>query len=425
MRKSILSGAPNNLMRVCFWGGLAAAAVGGAIVACTGSGETSGPDASVLPDAGVVGRTDAGVALVAVNSTLLVANSADAGAEQVDPDLVNAWGLAFGPTGVAWISDNGTGQATLVPPRLDGGALAGIVVPPPPKAKLADATATSSPTGMVLNTVSTAFKGDVFLVATEDGTIAGWQPSNPGSFVIRVDQSAADGAGAAAAVYKGLAILPSTPPVLLAANFHQGTIDVFDSNFTPVVSSDGGTPKTVSDAGSVGTAAAAVGVSAWTDSTLPTGYAPFNVAVLGQSVYVAYALQDSAKHDDTPGAGLGAVTVFDLQGNRLKSLLPVTTGGALNAPWAMAIAPSGWGVLSGDLLVGNFGAGTVNAFDPTTGAHTAQLATPAAQPLVIDGLWALAFGNNADTGVPSSKLFFTAGPDEETAGHFGVLTLAP
>jgi uncharacterized protein (TIGR03118 family) len=398
--------------------------VGGAIVACTSSSESPGPDASTgLPDGGgVIGKTDAGVPLVAVNSTLLVANAGDAGAEQVDPDLVNAWGLAFGPTGVAWISDNGTGNATLVPPRLDGGALAAIVVPPPPKEKAEDAGATSSPTGMAFNNVASAFKGDVFLVATEDGTIAGWQPSNPGSFVIRVDQSAADVAGAA--VYKGLAIVPSTPPVLLAANFHQGTIDVFDSNYAPVVITDGGA-KTVSDSGSVGSAASAATASIWTDSTLPSGYAPFNVAVLGQSVYVAYALQDSPKHDDTPGAGLGAVTVFDLQGNRVKSLLPVTTGGALNAPWAMAIAPSGWGALTGQLLVGNFGAGTINAFDTTTGAHTAQLATTAAQPLVIDGLWSLVFGDNPDAGVPSSNLYFTSGPNLETAGRYGVLTLAP
>ena len=342
---------------------------------------------------------------LAVTPTLLIADQSDAGAAHVDPDLVNAWGLAFNPTGTAWISDNGTGKATLFPPNADGGPIPSVLVPAPPAERAADAGATASPTGMVLNPNTTNFLGDLFIASTEDGTISGWQPSNPTTFMIRVDRSA--GAPTTNAVYKGLAIVPSSPPVLLGANFRAGTIDVFNSSYV------------------LEAAVAASGPSAWVDASLPAGYAPFNVAVIGQSVYVAYALQDSAKMDDSPGLGQGAVSVFDFSGNLKKSLIPVASGGPLNAPWGMAVAPSTWGALAGMLLVGNFGAGNINAFDPNSGALTGRLVSSSNNlPIVIPGLWALVFGDDADAGISPNALYFTAGPNMEKNGRYGVLTLA-
>jgi uncharacterized protein (TIGR03118 family) len=374
---------------------------------------------------------DAGVVLQRVNETVIIADTADAGAQHVDPDLVNAWGLAFSTNGVAWISDNGTGKATLFPPNADGGLIPSIVVPPPQPsggligteleagaldggvldgavaAALDGGVATSSPTGLVMNTSgSTFFMGDVFLISTEDGTIAGWQPTRPAAAQTRIDASAND------AVYKGLAIVPTNPPRLLAANFRAGTVDMFDANYAPLAASavDGGA------------------LHPFVDTSVPPGYAPFNVVTIGKNVYVSYALQDEQKHDDVPGLGRGAISVYDFQGNLVKSLVPVGTDGgvgALDAPWGMAIAPSGWGSLGGMLLVGNFGSGTVEAFSTTTGALRGilQSATTNA-PLVIDGLWSIVFGNDADAGISPNSLYFTAGPNSEKNGRYGVLTLA-
>ncbi len=338
-----------------------------------------------------------------VTSTVLVADTSDAGAAHVDPDLVNAWGLAFSPNGVAWISDNGTGKATIFAPNAGAGAIPSVTVPAPAAATATDAGATSSPTGMIFNSNASAFFGDLFVMSTEDGTIAGWQPSVPATAQIRVDNSG--GAPTSNAVYKGLAIVPSSPPLLLAANFRAATIDVFDANYRPLAT------------------VAATASRAWVDMSLPPGYAPFNVVTIGQNVYISYALQDDAKHDDAAGVGHGAVTVFDLNGNVVKSLIQVTSGGPLNSPWGMAVAPSNWGSLGGMLLVGNFGAGNINAFDTTTGALTGTLVDSNNSPIVMSGLWALVFGNDADAGVSPNALFFPAGPNMESDGRYGVMTL--
>jgi uncharacterized protein (TIGR03118 family) len=378
------------------------AAVAGALYACS-SGD---PPAAAGPgaDAGDAG-TPAGILLQRVTKTVLIADTSDAGPQHVDPDLVNAWGLVFSPNGVAWISDNGTGKATLFPPNADGGAIPSVIVPPPPSDLALDADATAAPTGMVLNRNSLAFLGDLFIVSTEDGTISGWQPSSPLAFRIRIDDSLSADGGTDGALYKGLAIVPTTPPQLVAANFRAGRIDVFDAAYRPI--------PIVADALT----------APWVDPTVPAGYAPFNVVTLGQNVYVSYALQDDQKKDDVKGAGHGAVSVFNFNGGLVKSLVPV--GAALDSPWGMAIAPAGWGALRGTLLVGNFGAGDINAFNPTTGALVGRLADSKNTPLVIDGLWSLVFGDDADAGISPNSLYFTAGPDKEQSGLYGVLTLAP
>ncbi len=310
-----------------------------------------------------------------VTQTNWFADTSAGSAQNVDPNLVNPWGLAFGPSGVAWVSDNGTGVLTLYTPGKNAPESLVVTVPPP-----AGAQGPSAPTGQVFNATS-GFMGDAFIVSTEDGTIAGWQ-SGPNA-ALRVDKSATG------AVYKGLAIVPSSPPILVAANFNAGTIDVFDASYNPMA-------------------------VVFTDPTIPAGFAPFNVAAIGNSVVVSYAMQDDKKHDDVAGAGNGAISVFDQNGTLNKSL--VTTGGLLDSPWALVQSNNGFANLpAGSLIVGNFGDGTVHAFDMNGGALLQTFNVSTGAPISIDGLWALQFG-------PDGKLYFTAGPNSEANGLFGYLT---
>lgn len=301
-----------------------------------------------------------------------------------DPALVNPWGMAASTTSPIWVSDNGTGVSTLYNGAGTPQPLV-VTLPPPP-----GGTGPASPTGQVFNG-SADFHADRFIFATEDGTLSGWRPSLSTNAEVVVDNSAAD------AIYKGLALGSNAAGTFLyAANFHAGTIDVFDAGFA-----------TVTPSGS------------FTDPGLPTGYAPFNVQNLGGALYVTYALQDAAGGDDVPGAGHGFLSVFDTNGNFIERLI---SDGVLDSPWGMALAPSGFGDLGGDLLVGNFGDGKINAFDPTTGTWLGALLDTAANPLVIDGLWGLSFGNGGQGG-EANELFFTAGLDDETHGLFGKLTV--
>lgn len=405
-----------SLTRKYMRAGIAAAstcALGGAFYGCSGDDTTANPptdagldvttnhsveDSSVVTDAATTDGTvvDSGDGAVAslqqkVTTTLLFSDLADAGALKTDSHLVNPWGLAFSGTGIAWVSDNGTGLATTYTPT----SLGPLVVTVP----TADGGGTGTPTGQILNATSTNFDGDVFIVATEDGTIQGWQrgPTDaapPDAFTVRVNSSAAS------ASYKGLAIVPSTPPVLVAADFHNGALVEFDTAYAPIVPDGGG---------------------AWTHPALPAGYAPFNIAAIGTQVFVAYAVQDAMKMDATPGVGNGIVSIFGTDGTFVKDLVGV--GGSLNAPWGLAMAPAGWGSIGGSLVVGNFGDGLIHSFDATSGALTSTLVTPTGSPVVLGGLWALVFGvNNADAGETSTQLYFTAGPNDESDGLFGFLT---
>src|SRR5213594_1858065 len=264
-----------------------------------------------------------------------------------------------------------------------------------------------APTGVVFNggtgfavSNGTATAPARFIFATEEGTILGWSPAVAlTQAVVAVDNSAGG------AVYKGLAIASTAAgDRLYAANFHAGTVDVFDAGFHPVL---GG----------------------FTDADLPPGYAPFGIRHLGGTIYVTYALQDADKHDDVAGVGHGFVDAFDTEGNLLRR---VASTGRLNSPWGLAVAPSDFGTFSGNLLVGNFGDGHINAFDPGhfrgDGAlrPRGQLHAADGRPIAIDGLWAIAFGNGAAAG-PTNALFFTAGPIHEEHGLFGKLlaTSAP
>jgi len=226
-----------------------------------------------------------------------------------------------------------------------------------------------------------------FLFASEDGTISAWSPSLATQSVVVIDRSADE------ASYKGLAIDSTTAGTrLYAADFHNARVDVFDGAFDPV---------TVA--------------GAFEDPNLPAGYAPFGIQTLAGSVYVAYALRDAEGEDEVAGPGLGAVDKYDLAGHLLAR---VATGGALNAPWGMALAPAGFGRFSGKLLVGNFGDGHINVFAPATFEPKGHLKDADGKTIVIDGLWGIAFGNGGNAG-PANTLFFAAGPDDENHGLFG------
>jgi uncharacterized protein (TIGR03118 family) len=342
-----------------------------------GQGETPGADAG-----GTYGPPADGGATEAslpVRRTDLVTDQPGTGA-QLDGNLVNPWGLAFSKTGIAWVSDNHAGVATIYNARGEVQPLV-VTIPAP------TAGATSSPTGQVFNDSETAFEGDKFILATEDGTIVGWQSGS--SAVIRADNSKAG------AAYKGLALVTgSAGSLLCAANFAAGVVDLFDREYQPLAMP-----------------------GAFTDPQLPAGFAPFNVKAIGGAVYVTYAKQDGDKRDDEAGPGIGQVDVFDPSGKLLKRLV----SRALNSPWGLTLAPASFGPLSGTLLVGNFGDGTINAFD-ATGQLRGRLVDASNQPLVIPGLWALELGTGAGV---EAQLFFTAGTDGETHGVFGRIDLDP
>ncbi|WP_165250436.1 TIGR03118 family protein [Paludisphaera soli] len=304
-----------------------------------------------------------------------------------DPSLKNAWGLSATATGPFWVSANGTGLSTLY--RVDGATDA------PTKLGLeVSIPGDGSVTGQVANPLAAAgaFNGDAFLFASEDGTISGWRGAL-GTTAEVLQTGLVDN------VYKGMtSAVVDGHAYVYSANFRLGTVDVLKG--------DGGAPDLT---------------GRFTDPGLPSGYAPFGIQRLGDTIYVTYALQDAAKEDDVAGAGHGFVTAFDLQGNFLNR---IGSAGMLDSPWGLAIAPSTFGSFAGDLLVGNFGDGRINVFDPTGGGFLGQLGDSSGRPLVIDGLWGLMVGNGGLAGSPD-KLYFAAGPNGEAHGLFGVIQAVP
>jgi uncharacterized protein (TIGR03118 family) len=319
-----------------------------------------------------------------VGVTNLVTDDQGANAAQIaDTGLVNAWGVSYSPTSPFWVSSNGAGTAVLysVSPTTQATTKAGLTVTIPDAGTV---------TGQVFNSAgAAAFGGDNFLFVSEDGTISGWRNAI-GTTAERLQT------GSTANVYKGAAFATiAGAGYLYAANFKTGAIDV--------VKGDVSAPALT---------------GRFTDPNLPAGFAPFNIQNLGGTMYVAYALQNATGDEELKGPGLGFVSAFDLQGNLIGR---VASAGTLDAPWGLAFAPSSFGALAGALLVGNFGDGRINAFDPATHALLGQLAASDGTPLAIDGLWALAPGNDVAAG-SSNLIYFTAGPDDESHGIFGVLT---
>jgi uncharacterized protein (TIGR03118 family) len=310
-----------------------------------------------------------------------------------DPDLVNGWGLARSATSPWWVADNGpdpsTSKSTLYN---QAGVKQGLVVDVlggPTGAVFAGVTGNF----MIPTTASATLGPASFIFATEAGDIRAWRGGSTAALVAPTTGIAAG------AVFKGLAIAQPTAgnPQLYATDFHNGQVDVFN-----------GAWQNVTPAG------------AFVDPNVPAGFAPFGIQAVGSDLFVTYAKQDAAAHDDVDAQGLGFVDEYDLQGNLVAR---VATRGQLNAPWGLAMAPASFRRFAGDLLVGNFGDGAINAYtNGDDGWHQAgTLRSPAGDKLVIDRLWALEFGNAGSNG-DSGTLFFTAGPNDESDGLFGTIT---
>lgn len=310
-------------------------------------------------------------------------------AQITDVNLKNAWGMSRGPATPVWVSNTDTGTSTLYSGAVKGSP----VVAAPAGSPLVVTVPGGLPTGQTFNSATSGFAVPGtnapanFIFATLRGVIAAWNPA--------AGTQAATAATVPGAIYTGLTQAPSpSGAVLLAANFHTNRIDVFDSSFHKL-----NTPRR------------------FRDRSLPRDFAPFNVQVLGNHVYVTYAKQDAAKQDDVKGAGLGFVDKFSTSG-RLEQR--VASRGRLNAPWGLVIAPAKFGKLSGDLLIGNFGDGTIGAYSPHSARFRGTVTDTHGQAVKIDGLWALITGD-AVAGGPDS-IWFSSGPDDEQHGLVGVLT---
>jgi uncharacterized protein (TIGR03118 family) len=307
----------------------------------------------------------------------LVSNQAKA-ARHVDPLLVNAWGLAYGPGGPFWISDEGSGWSTLYTGK---GVKEGLQVVVPS----ASGAGPGSPTGIVFNG-SSDFQVEgwpaIFLFATLDGTISGWAPqSNPNEAIIAVNNSSSN------AMYTGLAVTTkASGNFIYAADLNNNKVDMFDGSFNLV--------------------------SSFTDANLPAGYGPFNVQDIGGILYVTFAQAD--------GAAGGFVDIFQEDGTFVRTL---AQGKPLNQSWGLAVAPKNFGKLSNTLLVSNnTNGGTINAFNLETGAFVGTVKDTTGKSIVINQLWGIEFGGGTSNNGATNQLFFTAGPHNNLAGTFGVIS---
>jgi uncharacterized protein (TIGR03118 family) len=291
-----------------------------------------------------------------------------------DSQLVNPWGLAQSSNSdPVWVSDNNSNVSTFYDRTT--GTKVGVVT-----------VTTGNPTGIVAGpgtgfdvTENDKTGASIFIFDTESGTIEGWAPSVDSSATITAYTSKH-------AVYKGLAYDPTTNH-LFAANFGQNKVEIFDDTFKLL--------------------------SSFTDTSLPKRYAPFNVALINGNLYVAFAERDKSGQNQINGSGKGYVDVFSTSGTLISHLI---ANGPLNAPWGLTIAPSGFGSVAGDLLVGNFGNGWINVFDPTTGAYSGWLTNAKGNPLVIDALWAL------DNGPGTNQITFSSGPGpQQIHGLLGLI----
>ena len=302
-------------------------------------------------------------------------------AAHVDPNLVNPWGMAVSSGGTIWVSDNGTGVSTLYG---QDGTAASLVVTIPTSARNKDG---GNPTGVVFN--STAFfkvtkngnsQPSRFIFVSEDGSISGWSLAlDQTHAIIAVDNGT--NLGSKRAIYKGATLgVANGHNFLYVTNFHTGRVETYDENFHQV------------------------NPSGFADGTLPAGYAPFRIRNFNNEIFVTYALQDAKGEDDVAGPGNGFVNVFDPSGNFLRRLV---SNGNLNAPWGLAL-------VEGELWIGNFGDGTINNYDPTTGAFLETISRANGDPVQFDGLWDL---------LPlGAGVYFTAGIADEEHGLFGLIT---
>ena len=349
--------------------------------------------------AAIATPAQAGIARGSYHQTNLVSDIPGL-AQSTDPNLKNPWGLSSSATSPIWASDNNAGVTTVYTGAGTKFFPAGqpfVTIPAP------GGGPGGAPTGTVFNGTSdfvVSQNGNsapaVFLFATEDGTLSGWNPGvNKASAVIAVDNSAAtDSAGDVGAVYKGLAKgSVGTNNYLYASNFRFGTVDVFDGGFTQQH-----------------------WAGAFTDPALPSGFAPFGIQNIGGQIFVTYAKQDVFKHDDVKGPGNGFVDVYSTAGTLLRRF---ASRGTLNSPWGLALSPATFGNFHDDILIGDFGDGRINAF-AQDGTFRGQLKSETSAPIQIDGLWGLRFGNGGNGG-DVNTLFFAAGINGEADGLFGTI----
>ena len=360
---------------------LCGACAGAVLVSCGGDDADAPPTNPAPPPA-----------LSAFSAGAVVADTA--AAAHVDPSLVNAWGIAFNPTGFVWVANQGTSTPTLYDGR---GNPQTLVVSVP-----AGAGGSAGPAGIVYNgtqdfRVSAGAASGVaaFIFAGTGGTLSGWAPAVDRTHAITtVDTGAGAGGTAAAAAYTGLTLASYNGiNYLYAADFRNGRIDVYDPAWK----------KTTLPGGT------------FSDGALPAGYAPYGIQAVGNRIYVTYAQRAASGPGEKLGPGLGIIDVFDPSGAMLKRF---ATGGVLNAPWGIALAPANFGSAAGKLLVGNFGDGRINAFDPDSGALAGVLAKADKTPIAVDGLWGIAFGNGINE-QPANTLFYAAGPANGSHGAYG------
>jgi len=360
------------------------------ISACGGGGGGSG---STMP---VTGFSDS--ALVS-NSVGVVAV-----ATIIDGNLQNPWGIAFAPGEPFWIADNNSNLSTLYSGTgeietnaVTGSTDTGITIP------ASAAAVPSNPTGQIYNggggfmiTTSKGQESALFIFDGEGGLLSGWAADSGATAVTAYDDGVANGANHA--VYKGLALASvNGAAYLYATDLHNNKVDVFDTNFSKPAAMQG----------------------KFQDPNMPAGFVPFGITVVQSQLYVTYAMQDAAMHDEVTGAGLGYVDVFDYSGNFVSRF---ASAGTLNAPWGLAVAPSGFGSLAGDVLIGNFGDGNINIYS-STGTSMGALTVNNGGTVSIPGLWSLVFGNG-DSDKPLTTLFYTAGFADQTDGVFGTITPA-
>jgi uncharacterized protein (TIGR03118 family) len=369
------------------------------LAGCGGGGSSGGISGSQMTQQTASGFVD--TALVS-NKTGVVASTTT-----IDANLSNPWGLVTAKGLPFWIADNNSNVATLYSGTgqiqtnaVTGSTTTAIAIP-------ASATGlAANPTGQVYNgsggfliPTSNGQETSLFIFSGEGGTIAAWAKDSGATAVTAYDDGVAN--GTAHAVYKGLALgSVNGASFLYATDLHNNKVDVFDTNFAKPAAMQG----------------------KFIDPTMPAGFVPFGIAALNNQLYVTYAMQDAAKHDETAGAGLGYVDVFDFSGNFISRF---ASAGSLNAPWGIALAPTGFGSFQGDLLIGNFGDGTINIFAPNAASLATDmgpLTVSGGAVLTVPGLWSLVFGDG-DSDKPLTTLFYTAGFADQTDGVFGSIAI--
>ena len=304
-----------------------------------------------------------------------------------DPDLVNAWGVSFNSSSPFWVSDNGTGKSTLYAVTNDSSGNLQVVK----QSLIVQIPGEGNVTGQAFNSTGTGFRTNLFLFVSEDGTISGWRPSLGTNAEVMVSRDTA--------VYKGMTLAAGpSGPVMLVANFSEGTVDMYGTDLTLL--------------------------GQFQDSSAKAGYAPFNVVNINGIIFVTFAKQDADKHDDVRGRGHGLIDTFNpMNGSFMRFVTGKDAGGKfkeIDSPWGVTLAPSTFGEHADELLVGNFGSGSIMTFD-AEGKFHGLLKAVHKGPVKIDGLWNLTFGNGGRGGF-TDTLYFTAGPDGEQHGLFGSLT---